>query len=379
MKNILGMGIVSIHEVVTRRDLKAFIYLPAKVHKNDKSWLPPIYMDEWELFDKKKNNSFSYADTVMFLAKRDGRYIGRIMGIISHRYNEFRDEKDGRFCFIEAVNDPSVVNLLIDKVAGWAKERGMVHLVGPLGFSDKDPQGLQVEGFGFHSIITTPTNSSYLPDIISESGFEKKVDLVNYLVDIPSELPPLFQKVLPRLENNTALEVIEFKSTKELKPYIIGVLQLMNDTFTEIYGFVPLTDREKSELAKRYLPILDPAFIKIVKSGDKLIAFAIGMPDISEGIRNAGGKLFPFGIIKIIRASRRSKNLIMMLGGILKEYRGQGLDVMMGAKILQSAINKGMKTIDSHLVLETNGRMRSEYERLGGKIIRRFRIYQKQL
>jgi hypothetical protein len=373
------MGSVSIHEVITKRDLKSFIYLPAKIHKNDKSWLPPIYMDEWELFDKKKNNSFSYADTVMFLARRDGEYIGRIMGIISHRYNGFRDEKDGRFCFLEAINEPEVVITLIDQVAGWARERGMVNLVGPLGFSDKDPQGLQIEGFEYHSIITTPTNRSYLPEIISSAGFEKKVDLVNYLVDIPDELPPLFQKVLPRLEKNGSLEVIEFNSTKELKPYIIGVLQLMNDTFTEIYGFVPLTDREKSELAKRYLPILDPAFIKLVKSGDKLIAFAIGMPDISEGIRRAGGKLLPFGIIKIIRASRRSKNLIMMLGGILREYRGQGIDVMMGSRILKSAIGKGMKTIDSHLVLETNDRMRAEYERLGGKIIRRFRIYQKPL
>ncbi len=373
------MGSVSIHEVITRSDLRAFIYLPAKIHKNDKSWLPPIYMDEWELFDKKKNNSFSYADTIMCLAKRDGSYVGRIMGIISHRYNDFRNEKDGRFCFLEAVNDHEVVNQLINKVAGWASERGMVRLVGPLGFSDKDPQGFQIEGFGYHSIITTPTNSSYLPEILNASGFEKKVDLVNYLVTIPEVLPPLFQKVLPRLGNNNSLKLIEFKSTRELKPYIIGVLQLMNDTFTEIYGFVPLTDREKSELAKRYLPILDPAFIKVVKSGDKLIAFAIGMPDISEGIRKAGGRLFPFGIIKIIRASRRSKNLIMMLGGILKEYRGQGIDVMMGAKILQSAINKGMETIDSHLVLETNGRMRSEYERLGGKIIRRFRIFQKPL
>ena len=217
---------MSIHEVITRSDLKDFIYLPAKIHKNDKTWLPPIYMDEWELFDKKKNNSFSYADTVMYLAKRDGQYIGRIMGIISHRYNDFRDEKDGRFCFLEAINDGTVVNTLLDSVAVWARNKGMVHLVGPLGFSDKDPQGLQVEGFGYHSIITTPTNSSYLPEILEVSGFEKKVDLVNYLVEIPEELPPLFQKVLPRLENNTSLEVIEFKSTRELKPYIIGVLQL---------------------------------------------------------------------------------------------------------------------------------------------------------
>jgi hypothetical protein len=373
------MGNVSIHEVVTKYDLKTFIYLPAKIHENDKSWLPPIYMDEWELFDKNKNNSFSYADTIMFLAKRDGICVGRIMGIISHRYNGLRDEKDGRFCFLEAQNDELVVNELVNSVAVWARNKGMTRIVGPLGFSDKDPQGFQVEGFEYQSIIITPTNSRYLPEIIEAAGFEKKVDLVNYLVDIPEELPPLFNKILSRFENNGTLKVLEFKSTKELKPYIIEVLQLMNDTFTEIYGFVPLTDREKSEFAKRYLPILDPAFIKLVKNGDKMVGFAIGMPDISEGIKRAGGKLFPFGIIKIIRASRQSKKLIMMLGGIRKEFRGQGIDVLMGARILNSAIKKEMKTLDSHLVLETNSRMRAEYERLGGRIIRRFRIYERPL
>jgi ribosomal protein S18 acetylase RimI-like enzyme len=371
------MGDITIHEVVTRGDLKAFINLPAKIHRDDPHWLPPIYMDEWDLFDRKKNNSFAYADTIMLLARRDGKNVGRIMGIISHRYNDYRDEKDGRFCFIESENDPEVVNTMIDAIATWAKGKGMVSLVGPLGFSDKDPQGLQVEGFEYHSIITTPTNCQCLPEIIEKAGFEKKVDLVNYLVDIPRTLPPLFEKVLPRIKNNGGMELLEFRKTKELKPFIIGVLQLMNDTFTEIYGFVPLTDREKSELAKRYLPILDPEFIKIVRNQGKLVAFAIGMPDISEGIKKSGGRLFPFGILKILKSARKTKNLIMLLGGILKDYRGQGLDVLMGSAILQSAMRKEMKTIDSHLVLETNTRMRAEYERMGGRIIRRFRIYRK--
>jgi ribosomal protein S18 acetylase RimI-like enzyme len=336
-------------------------------------------MDEWELFDKKKNKSFSYADTVMYLAKSDGRYVGRIMGIISHRYNSQKNESDGRFCFIECFNDIEVVTSLIGAVARWATAKGMNRLVGPLGFSDKDPQGLQVEGFELHSVITTPTNYKYLSELIDSVGFQKKVDLVSYLVDIPSEIPHIFTKVLRRFEKNGNLQLIEFGSTRELKPYIIDVLQLMNDTFTEIYGFVPLTYKEKIELAKRYLPILDPAFIKVVRTGNRLVGFAIGMPDISEGIKRSRGRLFPIGIFQIIRSSRQSKRLVMMLGGILKEFRGQGIDVLMGASILDSAIKKGMKTIDSHLVLETNTPMRAEYERLGGKVVKRFRIYQKDL
>lgn len=373
------MPLVTLREVTTRSDLRSFIYLPSKIHRNDPGWLPPIYMDEWELFDKKKNNSFAYADTIMLLAWKNGQPVGRIMGIISHRYNSFRNEDDGRFCFIESYNDPGVVEALIEAVASWARSKGMKRLVGPLGFSDKDPQGLQIEGFEYPSVITTPTNSPWLPQIIDKLGFTKKVDLVGYLVDIPESMPPVFEKVLPRIENNGRVEVIEFRKTSELKPYIIDVLQLMNDTFTEIYGFVPLTDREKNELAKRYLPILDPSFIKIARTSDRLVGFAIGMPDIAPGIIKAKGRLFPFGLYHIIRSARRADNLIMLLGGILKEYRGMGIDVLMGARILNSAISRKFKTIDSHLVLETNDRMRAEYERLGGRIIRKFRIYQKQL
>lgn len=370
---------ISLREVKTRRDLRRFIHLPAAIHKDDHSWLPPVYQDEWALFDRKKNNSFAYADTVLYLAERDGRIAGRIMGIISHRYNELRGENDGRFCFIEAYNDHEVITAMIDAVSQWAKERGMNRLVGPLGFSDKDPQGLQVEGFEFPSLMTTPTNSKYIPEIIEKLGFTKKADLVDYLVDIPKAIPPLFEKILQRFEGSSQFELLEFGSTKELKPLIIDVLELMNQTFTEIYGFVPLTDREKSELAKRYLPLLDPAFIKMVRTEGRLVAFAIGMPDISAGIRRAGGRLFPFGIFHILRSAKKTDNLIMMLGGIAKDFRGQGLDVLMGASILKSAWQKGMKTIDSHLVLETNGKMRAEYERMGGRIIRRFRIYQREL
>jgi hypothetical protein len=153
----------------------------------------------------------------------------------------------------------------------------------------------------------------------------------------------------------------------------------MNDTFAEIYGFVPLNDKEKTDFASRYLPILDPKFIKVIETQGKLVGFAVGMPDISKGIRQANGKLLPFGIFKILKESKRSKKLLMMLGGVKKEYRGKGLEVLMGVKILQSGVKHKMDTLDSHLVLEDNTKMRGEYERVGCKVVKKFRIYQKEL
>jgi hypothetical protein len=316
----------------------------------------------------------------MLLAYRDNIPAGRIMGIINNRYNSIHNENHGRFCFMECYNDAEVFHALITKVEEWARGKGMEKLIGPLGFSDKDPQGFQVEGFEYPMFMTSANNSSYMPQLIVGEGFEKKVDLVNYLGALPEKLPEVYEKVLYRVDRNPEYRIIEFNSKKELKPYIIRVLELMNQTFEEIYGFVPLTDGEKQEFAARYLPVLDPKFIKLVETGTgEIVGFAIGMPDFSKGIRDARGRLFPFGIFKILKDSKRSRKLLMMLGGVKKEYRGKGLDVLMGVKILQSGIKHKMTALDSHLVLEGNTRMRAEYERVGLKVVKKFRIYQKDL
>lgn len=373
------MGNIFVKEAVTRRDLHEFIYLPEKVHKSEPEWLPPIYMDERLLFNRKKNKSYKYADAIMLLAYKDGKPAGRIMGIINRRYNSINNEQHGRFCFMECYNDPEVFHALISYVENWARKNGMIRLVGPLGFSDKDPQGFQIEGFEYPLFITAANNSSYMPQLIENEGYEKKIDLVNYLAGMPKEMPEIYLKVLSRIEKTEGYRIIEFNSKKELKPYILSVLELMNETFSEIYGFVPLNDKEKTEFANRYLPILDPKFIKVVEKQKELIGFAIGMPDVSPGILACRGRLLPFGILKVLRESRRSKKLLMMLGGVKKDYRGKGIDVLMGVKILQSGIKHGMETIDSHLVLEDNRKMRAEYERVGGKVVKKYRIYQKAL
>lgn len=373
------MGEIGIKEVLTKKDKRKFIYFPEEVHKNDPTWLPPIYMDEWELFDDKKNKSYQYADTILCLAYRGKKIVGRVMGIINRRYNEIHNEQHGRFCFMECFEDQEVVHELIKKIENWAKERGMVKLVGPLAFSDKDPQGFQIEGFEYPKFIVCPTNDSYLPEMIGVEGYTKHRDLVNYLAKTPEDLPEVYKKILTRVSENKDYKIVEFKTKKELKPYVVPALELMNQTFMEIYGFVPLKDQEKQELASRYMMILDPKFIKVIEAKDGLIGFAIGIPDISEGIRKAGGKLFPFGIFRIIRELKRSKKLLMLLGGVRKDYRGKGIDVLMAVKILQSGIEHKMGLIDLHLVLETNTKMRAECERIGGKIIKRFRIYQKDL
>ena len=373
------MNKIEIRPVRSRRDLKNFIFLPEKIHSENKNWLPPLYSDEWILFNTSKNKSFEYCDHIMLLAFRDGKPAGRIMGIINKRYNDLKNENHARFCFFDSINDPEVSNALISKVEEWAITKGMEKIVGPLGFSDKDPQGIQIEGFEYPSVLSAPNNEPYLSQLVEREGYTKKVDLVDYIAEIPEDIPEVYKRVLSRVENRPDYRIIEFSNKKELKPYIIDVLQVMNDTYSNIYGFVPLTDKEKEELAKRYMPILDPRFIKAFAIDKKLAGFVIAMPDIAPGLMKARGRLFPFGFIHILRAVHRSTNLLMLLGAVKEEYRGMGIDAIMGAKILETATRSRMTTLDSHLILENNTRMRAEYERIRGRVVKRYRIYQKDI
>ncbi|MEZ5010607.1 MAG: hypothetical protein R2744_02750, partial [Bacteroidales bacterium] len=262
-----------------------------------------------------------------------------------------------------------------EAVEKWAKDKGMTKIVGPLAFSDKDPQGLQTEGFEYGAVLSAPTNAAYLPVHVEANGYETEVELVDYIATIPRELPAVHQRVLSMVKDKPDIKILEFKSKKEMKPHIVEILQVMNDTYSHIYGFVPLTDKEKKELARRFMPILDPRFIKAVEVKGKMVAFVIAMPDIAVGLRKAKGRLFPFGFIHILRSVRKSTQLLMLLGAVKEEYRGQGLDAIMGSKIFESAANSKMITLDSHLILAHNRRMRSEYERIGGRVVKRFKIF----
>jgi len=371
---------IEIKEARGKRLIKQFIHLPAKIHKGHANWVPPIYMDDRAYFSSRKNKSFQYSDAILYLAFKDERPAGRIMGVINRRYNEAKGEKHVRFCFLECWNDPEVASNMLNAVEEWGKSKGMVKIVGPLGFSDKDPQGLLIEGFDKPQVIATTCNFPYLPELVERNGYSKEVDLVVYKLDIPDEIPEIYQKVSARVLNQNNLTVKEFKSRRELKPAIRPVLQLMNETFEGIYGYDQMTGKEMDEFAARYIPLLDPKLIKVIENEKgETIAFVIGMPDLSVGIQKARGYLFPTGIIYILRSGKKTKQLNLMLGAVREDHRGKGLDAVMGSRMFESAQAGGFEYIDSHLELEDNLKVRAEMERMGGEIYKRYRIFQKPI
>lgn len=372
---------VEIKEVSSKKELRSFIHLPAKIHKDHSNWVPPIYMDDREFFNPKKNRAFDHCDTVLAIALKNKEVVGRIMGIISHHYNGLHNEKHARFAFVETWNDVEVFTALIQFVSDWAKQKGMEMLVGPLAFSDKDPQGFLIDGFDEPVCIASNCNFPFMVDLTEKNGFQKKVDLVVYKIAVPDEMPEFYKKIEQRfIRNNGHLKVIEFTSRSKIKPFIKPVFTLINRTFTEIYGFIPFTEKEMEDFANRYLFLIDPRFVKvIVNENNEVVSFIIGMSDISQGIQKAKGYLIPTGFIHIFRSGKKSKQLNLLLGAIDPDYRGRGLDVMMGIRMLDSAKAAGKTTIDTHLELEYNTLVRAEMERMGGKVYKRFRIFQKAI
>ena len=372
---------IKIHVVKTRSDLRKFIHLPSKIHRNHSNWTPPIYLDEWKFFNPKKNKTFNYCDTTLLLASQNGEVVGRIMGIINHKYNQAQNENNARFCFLETYNNYQIAKALLESVEKWAKEKGTIKLVGPLGFSDKDPQGLLVEGYDQPNVIASNCNFKYLTDFVEHAGFEKEIDLVVYKVMVPDRIPDFYSRILERaIRNNKGLTVLNFVNRNQIKPYVKPVLSLVNESFKDIYGFAPLDDQEMNEFATRYLPVLDPRFIKVVvNESNSVIAFILAMPDISEGIRKCKGHIIPFGIFQIFKAQKRTQQLNLFLGAIQEHYRNKGIDTIMGVRMLEEAQKAGLKYIDSHLELENNLKMRAEMEKMGGVVYKKYRIFQKPL
>lgn len=370
---------VFVQEVHNKKELREFIYLPATLHKGHSTWIPPIYNDEWSFYDPSKNKAFSYCKTILGLAIDHGKTTGRIMGIINQRYNDIHEENFARFEFMDCINDQETGHALISFVYEWAKRHGVSKLVGPLGFSDKEPQGFLISGFEHQAILDSACNQPYMIDIVEREGFIKFRDLGNYLIEIPDRMPELYERIYRSVMAKNNLHIKEFRKRRELKPYIIPALRLMNETYMPIYGFLPLEEDEMLELARRYISVLDPDFIKLVLIENSVVGFAISIPDISEGLKRSRGYLFPVGLFHILRSLKRSDKLVVFLGAIKHGYRGKGIDAVLAMKTFETAIHRGMKYIESHLILETNTKMIGEVEKAGGKLHKKFRIYQKDI
>lgn len=370
---------IEVREVRTRQDLRAFIRLPFGLHRGHTGWVPPLLGEERRYFRRRTNRAFAFSDAVLALACRGRRPIGRIMGIINHRYNRARAESRARFGFLECPDDTATAAALLAFVEDWARGKGMDRVVGPLGFSDQDPQGFLIEGFEHEPAVGTYYNHAYMTALVEAAGYAKDMDYVVYRVDLRGGVPEFYRRIADRAARRNVCRLAEFKSRRELEKVMMPILHLMNECFRELYGYHELDEREMIALGERFLPVLDPRFVKLAMNGSDVVGFNIAMPNMAPGFRKAGGRLFPLGMLWILRAARRTKQLDSLVGGIRADFRGKGVDAILGCATMASAIAAGLDFVDTHHELEYNRKVRGEMEKLGGVVYKRQRVYGKDL
>lgn len=372
------MGIV-VRSVETASDLKQWLRLPFELYRHDPGWVPPLRFQEKEYFDPKRNVNLAANPYRLLLACRDGTLIGRVMALIHLRANEYRHEKLLRWTFLDAADDRETILALLREAEMWGKSHGMKQSCGPRGFSDQEPQGMLVDGFAERAPIATHYNRPYLPGYLEEAGYAKDVDWVCYRLPVPRELPATIQAIHQRLLRQGTFRCRNFRSRSELQPHIVPVLELLNETYADLYGFAPTLPEEFRALAKKYLPLLHPRFVHLLEDAGRMVGFSVVMPDLTEGLIKARGHLFPFGFIHILRASRRTRTLQFLLVGIRKEYRNRGLFAMFATELLKEVHNSGITEVHSHLQLEHNTHINRWLERLDGQVVRRYRAYIRDL
>ncbi len=370
---------VSIAEVRARGELRTFIRLPYQLHRDHAFWVPPLLADERALFARRKNPALQYCDLTLALAYRGNTVCGRIAGIVNHRYNQHRHERTARFAWLECHNDSGVAEALLNYVTDWARKQDMKKIVGPMGFTDQDPEGLLIEGFEHEPTIGTYANYPYLGQLVESCGFTKEVDYLVYKVPLSLPLLEKYQKISSRILSRGECQLLEFRSGRQLRAQAVPIITMMNESFEELYGYVPLDANEIDMLAQRFMPLLDSRFVVVVKRRGRDAGFLVAMPNLDTGLRRAKGRLWPFGFVHLLRAAGRTRQLDLLVGGVRAADRGHGVDVVGLAAILRSAIDGGFEVMDSHLELETNTRVRAEMERMGGQVCKRYRVYRKNL
>jgi GNAT superfamily N-acetyltransferase len=373
---------VEIRLVETKKELKTFIKVPFEIYKGDPYWVPPLMMDELDTFTPSKNPAFEHAEARLFLAYKDGKAVGRIIGILSHAANDKYNTKNLRFGWFDTINDYEVARTLLLAVENWGKELGMETLTGPHGFSDLDPEGMLVEGFDQLPTISVYYNFPYYPEFVEKYGFEKEIDYLEFRSVAPHEtgIPPKLLRLGERIKERSGVKLHKFKNKPELKKRTVDLFHLLNDAFEEIYGSVPLSEKQIKYYVKKYFSFVDKDLIQLaVDEKDEAIGFMIAMPSLSKGFQKAKGRLFPFGWFHILRALKNYEVLDFYLAGIKKSYRGQGVDLLMVLEVVQVALKKGVKYAESNPELETNKKIHAQWKYFNPTQHKRRRIYKKAI
>lgn len=381
------MSSVQIKRVETKKDLKAFIECHYDLYEGNQYDAPNLYSDELDTLSKDKNAAFDFCEAEYFLALKEGKVVGRVAAIINNKANEKWDKKDVRFGWIDFIDDIEVSKALLKAVEDYGREKGMTSVVGPLGFTDMDPEGMLTWGFDQLGTMATIYNYDYYPKHMEKlGGWEKDNDYVEYRLDVPETAPEKYTKIAEMVEKRYNLHARKL-TKKEIFEGGYGkkLFDLINVTYSHLYGFSELSERQIDQYVKMYFPLADLDLITVVEDGNKdnqLVGLAITIPSLTRALQKCHrGRLFPFGWWHLLRAIKFHKTEVvdLLLIGVLPEYRSKGANSLVFADLIPRYVKYGFKWGETHVEMETNESVQSQWGPLDPTMHKKRRCYRKAI
>ena len=371
---------LKIVEVKTIRELKRFVAFPYKLYSKNKYWVPPLRSDELNTLRRDKNPAFEFCEASYWLAYRNKQVVGRVAGIINYRYNEIWGQKSAKFGWMDFINDEEVSGALLETVEVWAKSKGLTSLHGPLSFCGMDREGALVEGFDELSTISTQYNFPYYKDHFEKSGYVKDTDWVEFELKVPQEIPEKVDRIGEVVLKRSKLRIADTKKVKELLPYGREVFELINDTYKDLEGAVPMTDRQIDAYIKQYFSFVSTEYIKIIlDENNKIAAFGIAMPSLSKAFQKAGGRLFPFGFIHILKAIKKNDSLDLYLVAVRTDLQNKGINAILMTEVNKACIRNGIVNVESGAELEDNDKIQAFWKHYDSRQHKRRRSFVKNI
>ncbi|MBL9125297.1 MAG: hypothetical protein JNG90_16790 [Planctomycetaceae bacterium] len=370
------MSQVVVQPVRTRRERKEFLQLPWQLHQNDPNWIPPLRREQAELVGYKHHAFYDAAESQSFLARRNGRVVGRILGIVNHAYNEMYTEHRGFFGFFESINDVEVAQALFEAVRDWLAERNLTRLRGPVNPSMNYECGMLVEGFDSPPTFMMTYNPEYYPQLLEACGFTKAQDLLAYfghidqMPEIDGKLGRIAEQVAERFEV-TIRPMDRRNFVKDVELF----LKLYNGSMVLTWDYVPISPSEMKFLAGSLKYLLIPELAMVANCEGKQAGVVLCIPDYNTRIKQIDGKLFPFGFVRLLRNKRAIPRVRVVAINVLPEFQRLGLGLVLLRGLLPAALANGIREAEFSWVFESNEMARMGLEKGGATVYKRYRIY----
>jgi GNAT superfamily N-acetyltransferase len=372
---------VQIRAVSSRRELLEFIRLPWRLYANSPNWVPPLISERKRHLDKRRNPFFEHSEAEYFLAWRGDQPVGRITAHVDHRLNEFQDNEWGLFGFYESERDPAVAAALLDAAEAWLRERGRDRMIGPFDFSTNHECGVLVEGHELRPQILENWHHPYYKDLLEGQNLVKAMDLYKWEIDASnrSHMLPVIDDLADRLEPEHGIRLRRMRK-RDIQTEVREFMEVYNSAWSSNWGFVPLTDHELTHMAKELKPVLDEDFACVAETADGEVAgVSLSLPDFNFVLSKINGRLLPLGWISALREQRRINEIRVFALGVKPQFQHTGVAAALYRDVWDACLRRGIHRAETGWILEINESMNRAMEALTGRIVKRYRIYERLL